>query len=379
MTRLSDNRLIAGALVGIVLVAVFTLLVSPPPPAPALSVRSAASDGAMALSLWLEQSGFTVRQVLSNPIKFGEIDALLVLNPLYPYADAEALRIREWVEDGHVLIVAGTAPFIINDLLSVFDVSLRYLPSPVQNLSPALPTLRSPPVETVSASASYVIDSTRDDIVVHIANGADPVLISFQQGAGTVWVSGLTQPFTNRGLGDEQNARLVLNLLSNVPEQSIIGFDEARHGFQEASASLSGWLVSSPAGWGILLALLLTMTFLSLRGRRFGRPIPVPEERLRREPVEYIQAMANLLRRSGQPDEMLKHYGGRLRRSLSERYAVDPHLRDDEMVKAIAYRDADLDPAQLRSLLGRLARNRLGEQELLDTIKDVDDWLRKIS
>src|SRR5688500_19589665 len=114
MNRLTDNRLIVIAVLGIVLVAVLTLLFSAPPPAPPLSVRSIDLDGTMALSLWLEQSGYTVRQVLSNPIRFGEVDALFVLNPLYPYSDSEVVRIRDWVEQGNILIVAGNYPFVVN-------------------------------------------------------------------------------------------------------------------------------------------------------------------------------------------------------------------------------------------------------------------------
>ncbi len=379
MNRLTDNRLIAVAGIGIVLVAVLTLLFSSPPPAPPLSVRNIDSEGTMALSLWLEQSGFKVRQILSNPIKFGEVDALFVLNPLYPYTDAEALRIRDWVEQGNTLIVSGNNPFVLNDLLNVFDLSLRYSPSSVHTLSPALPTLDTPPVTALQIDASYVIDTPRDDIVTHILSGEDRVLVSFQQGGGTVWVSAMTQPFTNLGLQDEQNARLVLNFVANLPENAVVGFDEARHGFQETSSSLSGWLISTSAGWGILVALVLTLIYLALRGRRFGVSVPIPEERLRREPVEYIQAMANLFRRSGQRDAILNHYRAHLWRRLSERYAVEAHLSDDELVKTLTYRDSELDPAFLRSLLGRLARKQVSEQELLDTVRDVDDLLRKIS
>jgi hypothetical protein len=376
MNRFTDNRVLAAAFVAIILVGVITILISPTPPAPTLSVRSPAPDGTMALSLWLEQSGYRVRQVLSNPIRFGDMGTLFVLHPLYPYSDEEALRIREWVEEGHTLIVAGNNPFVMNGLLEAFDVSMRYLPSATPSLSPALPTLNTPPVDVIEGGAAYVIDTARSDIVPHVTSGGDNVLISFRQGAGTVWVSGMTRPFTNQGLQDEGSARLILNFLADVPEGATIGFDEARHGFQEASSSLSGWLVSSPAGWGILSALILTLTFLALRGRRFGQPVPIMEERLRREPVEYIQAMANLFRRSGQRSEMLKHYGDQLRRRLSERYAVDTRVSDDELVKMIAYRDANIDPATLRGLLGRLSQNKLSEQELLDIVIEVDNWLR---
>lgn len=383
MNRLTDNRLIVIAMLGIVLVGVLTVLFSAPPPAPPLSVRSVESEGSMALHLWLEQSGYTVRQVLSNPIRFGEIDSLFVLNPLYPYTDSEAVRIRDWVEQGNSLIVAGRYPFILNGLLDAFDVSLRFSPVAAQTLSPSLPTLDTPSVTALQADTVYdtsiVIDTLRDDIVTHVSSDDARVLISFRQGAGTVWVSGMTHPFTNRGLQDEQSARLVLNLVSNLSEGSVIGFDEARHGFQESSSSLSGWLVGSSAGWGILVALALTLFYLALRGRRFGVPVPIPEERLRREPVEYIQAMAHLFRRSGQRHVLLNHYRAHLWRKLSECYAVDPRLNDDELVKTLTYHDSELDPALLRNLLGRLAQNKVSEQELLDTVRDVDDLLRKIS
>jgi hypothetical protein len=379
MRQLTDNRLIAIALVGIVLVAVLTFLLTPPPPAPSMSVRSIAPDGAMALSLWFEQSGYHVQQVLSSPIKFGQIDTLFVLDPIFPYPDADIVRIRDWVEEGHTLVVAGQSVYALNDLLDAFDVSLRYISIDKTVLSPPLPTLNSPPVNAVEVGAAYAIVSDRDDLVTHLSRDDDALLVSFRQGEGTVWVSGMMQPFTNQGLSDEQNARLILNFVANLSENAVIGFDEARHGFQEGAASLTGWLVGSPAGWGILTTLVLTLIFLGLHGRRFGRIVPIPQERLQREPVEYIQAIANLFRRSGQREVMLRHYGGQLRRRLSERYSLDPRLSDDELVKSVAFRDTDIDPAALRNVFRQLSRNKLSEDELLRTAIDVDDWLRKIS
>ena len=104
------------------------------------------------------------------------------------------------------------------------------------------------------------------------------------------------------------------------------------------------------------------MIFLALQGRRFGRAVPLPSDRLRREPVEYIQAMANLFRRSGQRAAILKHYRDQLRRRLTERYALDPHLDDIELVKTIVFRDPTVDEAALRGLLRRLSSKQINEQ-----------------
>ena len=379
MNQMTDRRWLVVALIGVILVSIIAVVLAPPPPAPMLSVRSALPDGAMALSLWLEQSGYTVRQVLSNPMKFGDTDLLFVLNPLVLYTSDEAQRLYSWVAQGHTLIVSGSYPFIINDLLQVFDLSLRYPSLPVDVLQPDVPTLIAPVVHSIHSGTAYGIGTGRNNVVVHLSYGGAPLLVSLQVGAGRVWVAGMQSPFTNRGLKDDGSAEMILNMIGSVPGNTVIGFDEARHGFQEPSSSLSGWLVSSPAGWGILLGLALTMVYITLHGRRFGRAVPIPEERLRREPVEYIQAMANLFRRSGQREVMLQHYSDQLLRRLSERYALDPRLSDAEWVHAIAARDSSVDEAAMRDLLARLNRNKPGEQELLETVIEVDKWLRKIS
>jgi hypothetical protein len=193
-----------------------------------------------------------------------------------------------------------------------------------------------------------------------------------------VWVSGALRPFSNLGLHDPGSSRLMVNLLAGLPSGAVIGFDEARHGFSETPSSVMNWLVSVPPGWGILLALALTLVYLGLQGRRFGRALPLPDDRLRREPVEYIQAMANLFRRSGLRSEMLGHYRSQLRRRLTERYTVDPKLNDTELVKAVIYHEPSLDEAELRRVLKALSNPRPSESDLVSAALDVDTWLRRL-
>jgi hypothetical protein len=211
-------------------------------------------------------------------------------------------------------------------------------------------------------------------VVTHASADGNKVIVSFNEGQGQVWVIGAIYPFTNRGIQESANARLVANLVNTLSHRAV-GFDEARHGFGTPS-SISGWLFNTPPGWSILLALSLTLLYLALRGRRFGRAVPIPEERLLREPVEYIRAMANLFRRSGQRTEMLKHYRAQFRRRLSERYNLDPRLDDIEIVKTITFRDPTTDEAALRNLLSDLSRNSISEAQLVTTASEADDWVR---
>ena len=333
----------------------------------------------MALQMWLRRSGYEVREVLSYD-QLDRVDVLFVLEPFpFIYANGEPQRLRNWVEKGHTLIIAGT-PFAANGLLAPYDLSLNFLRDSDEFLSPAAPSLVSPPFSAVRAEAVATIETERDDVVPHLFSVNLPVLVSAEQGGGRLWVSGALRPFTYQGLRDPGSARLVANLLASIPTTFTIGFDEAAHGYGDSGGqSLAGWLFSTAPGWGIVLALVVTMAYLSTRGRRFGRTIPLPDERLRRESVEYIHAMATLFRRSGQRSEILRHYNDQLRRRLSERYAVEPKLDTIEFVKTVVYHDPALDEAVLRDLMKRLSQKKVSEQELVKTASDVDEFLRSLT
>jgi len=377
MRRITDTQLMIAAVIALAIIAVVVALFGYEG-GPTLSVRSVEPDGAMALRLWLEKQGYTVRELLSKPIQPDDASVLFILAPLDVYPTPEITAISNWVSAGHSLIVAGY-PSEVNDVLVPYDLHLEFrVDESHSEYSQTGPALLSPPFDKAKIDPVVEISPNQSDTLVDLYDAYSPVLVSRQFGRGRVWVIGALRSFSNIGLADESNARIVLNMLANVPKGAAIAFDESRHGFGE-TRSLSAWLFNTPPGWGVLLALALTMTYLALSGRRFGRAVPLPDERLRREPVEYIRAMANLFRRSGQRAEMVKHYRGQLRRRLSERYSVDPRLDDVELVKTIAFRDPSIDAAALRDVLSRLSRRSINEGELVNLVSDVDGWLRKLS
>jgi hypothetical protein len=371
----ADARILVGALIALIVFTAIGVIFGPAPPAPSLSVRSDDPDGAMALRRWLEQAGYDVVEALETPADLEQMDVLFILDPVIYYQQDDGERLQRWVEEGNTLIITGD-PYNVNPLLSAFEVSLSYLLVYETLFSPAAPTLTSPPFADLRGHAYYGVETERPGVVVHFSTETMPVLVSFAEGQGTVWVSGAMRPFSNRGLQDAGSPSLIQNMLAIVPSTATIGFDEYGHAYGKAVPTVSGWLFGTAPGWGILSALIVTMTFLAFRGRRFGSAVPIPEERLRREPVEYIQAMANLFRRSGQRTEMLKHYKHQLRRRLSERYALDPGLSDADLVKTIVFYDPGVDESSLRTLLKRLSQTSVSESELVSVAIEVDQFLR---
>jgi hypothetical protein len=334
----------------------------------------------MVLRNWLEQSGYDVRQLVSSTFEGDEIDVLFVLNPRWPYTEAEAEDIRDWVRQGNTLIVAGDA-YRVNSLARPFDISLQYVAVPAQTQVLTSPSLIVPPIDHLSLSGVYEISSSRPDLTMHLAISGRPVIASFPEGEGTIWVSGSIRPFTNQGIQEADNASLIVNMLAEDLPGSRVGFDEAQHGFDDEetsgqSSSFLDWLTTSAPGWSILLTCGLAMMFVLLRGRRFGRPIPLEEDVLRREPVEHIQAMANLMRRSGQRQYTLRHYRTEFRRALARRYAVAADLSVEDLSRSVAARDPIVDQAELYHLLTRLDAQSITEQDLVSIVMQLDAWNR---
>ena len=361
---------------------VLTLLTAPAEPIPPLSVRSTAADGSMALAEWLKSSGYTVTELTSPSQQLDDVNLLFVLNPVVDYSEADAKRLHDWVRRGNILIVAGD-PYYANPLLDPFGVSLTYLPTTQAEAVSAAPILLDPPFASAQVEAVASVATERTDVVPYLFNRDDltlnPLLVSLPEGQGTLWVVGALYPFSNKGLHDSGNASLIANLLANVPRRAVIGFDEAAHGFgSDSQSTLSEWFFGTAPGWGILVGFALTMIFLGWHGRRFGRPLPLPDEQPRRDTGEYIHAIAALLRRSGQRGEIAQHYDQQLRRRLSERYGVDPQLDAVALARTVHERDPRLDGAQLESVLTKLKRPKVSESELVAVAADVDHLLRSI-
>ncbi|MBC7870494.1 MAG: DUF4350 domain-containing protein [Chitinophagaceae bacterium] len=386
MKRVTDRQWLILGMIGAVIVAIISAAIAPAPPPPPLSARNADENGALALRLWLEESGYSVQQ-MSSDTALDSLDVLFILGDKV-YSDVAAEQIRDWVQRGGTLIVGiqtDTTPFAFieqneqNNILTAFDISTDLPPSSDQGQngrSLSAPTLITPPVQNLNLGEVYGITTERTDLVGHMTTGNIALVASVDEGAGHVWISGGVRPFTNVGIQEEGSAALILNFLADVPPNARIGFDE-RLNTGSGEQTLNDWLFKTAPGWGILSAVGLTFAFLALRGRRFGVAVPLPDDRLRREPFEYIRAIANLYRRSGQREEMARHYHRGLRRRLIEHYGLDPALSDQQLVETIVKRDSDVDGAALRDLLKRLSQQNISEADLIRAASEATAWMRK--
>ena len=348
---------------------------------PPLSSLSNATDGALALKLWLQEINYTVIEetLISYELpKTAQI--VFVLQPSFVTAD-ELKAMDAWVQRGGTLIVADSSGF--GNVAEHFNFDLGRFDQAPQSFIPQNPLLLNPPpqvpISTTGAGfqAGYYLVPKRSSYVVHLAADGKPVLVSINIGSGRVILSSTTYPFSNLGLKQPGNPALVLNLLGFAKQQGSVWFDEWHHGVRgaESATGPENWLRQTPLGRSVLFTAIIVFLALLFRGRAFGRPVPLPHELRRRGALEHVSAMANLSRLAGHRHAILLRYHHQLKRSLGRRYRLDPALPDAEYVNNLVRYNPTIDGDALLTLLNRLQQKKVGEAEMVHLAGEAARWI----
>jgi len=154
-----------------------------------------------------------------------------------------------------------------------------------------------------------------------VVNFAQPdgggLLVDYPHGKGRIIL--LSDPFivANNGISRADNLQLAINLVTSGG--GLVAFDEFHQGHGATRNALIQYFEGTP-----VLALFGQFTLIALaivwsRGRRFARPLPLPQVD-RRSSLEFVASMAELQQRARAHDLALENIYGRVRRVLV-RYA----------------------------------------------------------
>jgi hypothetical protein len=185
--------------------------------------------------------------------------------------------------------------------------------------------------------------------VVHIRDVEGAVLVDYAYGNGRVIL--LTDPFivTNAGVRLKDNLTLAINIVGGPKAQGLIAFDEYHQGRGITQNAFASYFAGTPvlpiAGQIVLLVLVVLWT----NGRRFGRPLPLPQVD-RRSSLEFVASMAELQERSRAYDLAIENIYSRIRRVLARHAGVDYNSSRTEIAERIAARSA-IDRHELETLM----------------------------
>jgi hypothetical protein len=183
--------------------------------------------------------------------------------------------------------------------------------------------------------------------VVHLGTAQGALLIDYPHGEGRIVL--LSDPYilSNGGIKLEDNLQLAINLVAG--DGGLIAFDEYHQGRATSRNALAAYFAGTPvlAIFGQLVLIILVIIWT--RGRRFGRPMPLPQVD-RRSSLEFVTSMAELQQRARALDLALENIYSRTRRVLTRYAGVDYHSSRAEIAERVAARSS-LNRERLEALM----------------------------
>jgi hypothetical protein len=184
--------------------------------------------------------------------------------------------------------------------------------------------------------------------VVHLATPNAPLLIDYPHGSGRIIL--LSDPYmvANGGIGLKDNLKLSMNLLA--VSGGLVAFDEFHQGHGATHNPFVGYFEGTPVLPIFGQILFLVLLVLWTRGRRFARPLPLPQTD-RRSSLEFVASMAELQQRARAYDLAIENIYSRTRRVLARYAGVDYNSPRRVIAERIALRSTAIKAHQLDTLM----------------------------
>lgn len=293
-------------------------------------------------------------------------------------SETEIEKIQDFVRDGGTLIVSGGNHQAMGKLVAAFDLRLRRLERRlgfVQRISEG-PFFPLHSVDEIHARVYFVIEAFERDVAVLYGKGNDAVVVTLREGGGRVFFTTSAYLFDEDGLRNSSNATFLYNLMSTLPRNARIGLAEGKYITHESKPpdSFTTLVFKTPGGLAAVYVCLILFVFLTLRGRRFGKPLDVRENN-RRLNSEYVYAMTRLYQKADTRMEILRHIRDRFRSDLGIRWRVNPNLDTTTFLEELTQRGAVDEEGKLKRLIRDLERSgNLSESQLLEMAKRVEAY-----
>ena len=213
--------------------------------------------------------------------------------------------------------------------------------------APPPPPPKTAPPKIIAKPDPVTVYSASRSPVAYLASKDKNILVDYAYGAGRIVV--LSDPYivSNGGIGLVDNLKLATNLFGN---DGLIAFDEYHQGFGASGNPLLSFFEGTPLPAIVAQLALLLALGIYTKGRRFARPLPLPNPD-RRSKLEYVGAMAELQRRTKAYDFAIENIYGRVRRNLARFAGVDNLSTSPNALAARVAERSRLDKNELGKLL----------------------------
>lgn len=286
-----------------------------------LDATSAAPNGALGLTTWLQRLDYSVTIRSESVPDFRALPAGSTVMLLESGVDLPGSAVEPamaFVRKGGTLVVATNGRY---NLRILHRLGLTTAPATGARLRVVQPLLMTPPVTRLRGRASVSLRGTAQAVVA-VRAGTGPSLALESIRRGRIWVLGAGTLLENRSIAAGDNWRLALNLAGRSGGPVLL--DQF---IPVAPAAPGNWWTQSTWGVALLFVFALALLYRGLAGRRLGPPV-IPLSDRRRAASEYVQSVATLLGRVRGRAEVLQRYQERLERILERHGAMTTEQRE---------------------------------------------------
>src|SRR5579859_555687 len=305
-----------------VIVAAAAYYGQPQQDSPDHSSSSDAANGTSAARLFAQAMGHPTDQV-AGTFNLPEPAALMfVFTPTSAYTPAEALNTLQWVRSGGTLIYAseqGDAE--LDRALGVVRLQ-GFVTTGNQLANPAVAGVG----QVAGGNLVEPLDPGAQQVPILRTSEGLATAYTQKLASGTVIVLADPLVLCNGYLDQQDNGRLLADLLGVSGPGAPVTFDEYHHGVVLSDFAPQAW-VTTPWGAAMLWLLIAIFTGLVLRGRNFGPLIPRPVEAGRSD-AEWSVAVGQLLRRSSARSVTLGLLATATERSVASRTGLPLQPRE---------------------------------------------------
>jgi hypothetical protein len=333
------------------------------------SVYDDGAGGAAALRRYLEAMGARTTTVQGDrfaPDVSAE-SVLFILGATEAITPTDAQNVKNFVSAGGTAVVATDVGLLERPLLDAFDVRITGIASPGTHPLASV-AFADPPARAIAVDRAGSL-SLGPKALALATDGRTSIAAAVREGRGTFYVVASLGPFLAAGLGQADNARVVLAFAHDaIVGGGAVAFDEYHHG-SHPSTDVLVLLQSTWPGRALVFASAVGFLYLVLSGRRLGPAVPL-DPRPARSSLEYIRGFAGLVRRSGRGEIARRRLRRDLRGGLARALGLDPGMPFDRVLATLAAADRGR-AAEARAVDDALGR-RLREDQLLRTVGQIE-------
>ena len=310
------------------------------------SSYSAGNDGTKAAFLLLGQMGYSPSRWTENPRKLADVtaNATLILAEPAPAEERDIAAVREFLRRGGRVVATGMS-------------FARFVPE--QRIRPGMPHFQwkayrpqepsdlTRGIDAIKLAPKFYFDWQKAE--APFREGEERPVTRFPYGAGEVIWWSTSEPMSNLGIREKDNAQLLLNSVGDAGRGPVL-WDEY---FHQGGRTVVGAVMAGPLRWGILQAALIGAIVCLTYSRRFG-PVRASVAGPRLAPMEYVETLAALYQKAGAAQIAVEIVWEHFREALQRRYSVRTDADANQLAATIVDHTAGEDLAGTIQLIRRI-------------------------